>query len=88
LTPDHHTEYLTRAVAALTPQGHERVDELLDQLADVVGDRDELVRFAKARAAEAHLGRTAGSTDIRSPTTLTRDQLDGLATGFTTIRDQ
>ena len=29
-TPDHHSAYLTRTVAALTPQGHKRVDELLD----------------------------------------------------------
>ena len=50
-TPDHHSEYLARAVAALTPQGRERVDELLDQLADAAADRDELVRFAKARRA-------------------------------------
>ena len=87
-TPDHHTEYLTRAVAALTPQGHQRVDELLDQLADIVGDRDELLRFAKARKAEADLGRADGSTDTGALRTLTRDELDGLATGFTTIRDQ
>jgi hypothetical protein len=83
-TPDHHTEYLTRAVAALTPQGHQRVDELLDQLADIVGDRDELVRFAKARKAEADLGQA----DTGPQRTLTRNELDGLATGFMTIRDQ
>ena len=82
--PDHHTEYLTRAVAALTPEGHERVDELLDQLADLVGDSDQLLRFAKARKAEADLGRT----DTGPQSTLTRNELDGLATGFITIRDQ
>jgi hypothetical protein len=27
---DHHTAYLARAVAALTPQGHVSVDELLE----------------------------------------------------------
>ncbi len=84
---DHHTAYLARAVAALTPQGHARVDELLDQLADVVGDREELVRFAKARRAEADLGDTDGSTGLGS-LRLTRRELDELATGFTTIRDQ
>ena len=81
--PDHHTEYLARAVAALTPEGHDRVDELLDQLADVVGDREELVRFAKARRDEAD----RGATDHRIPG-LTRHEVDELATGFTTIRDQ
>src|SRR5437763_187428 len=30
---DPHAEYLARAVAALTPEGHRRVDELLDGLA-------------------------------------------------------
>ena len=82
--PDHHTAYLTRAVAALTPEGHKRVDELLDQLASIVGDRGELLRFAKARKAEADLGRT----DTGPPTPLTSRELDGLATGFITIRDQ
>ena len=85
--PDHHTEYLARALAALTPRGHDRVDELLDQLADVVGDREELVRFAKARRAEADLGGAGGSAGAGS-SGLTRRELDELATGFTTIRDQ
>ena len=31
--PDHHNYYLARAVAALTPEGRKRVDELLDELA-------------------------------------------------------
>jgi hypothetical protein len=82
---DHHSEYLTRAVAALTPQGHERVDELLAQLADAGQNRDELVRFAKARQAEADL---EGSTDTGLLPTLTKRELDELATGFLTIRDQ
>ena len=82
--PDHHTEYLKQAVAALTPRGHERVDELLDQLAAAVGNRDELARFAKARRSEADLGRA----DTGPLGTLTRHELDELATGFTTIRDQ
>ena len=82
--PDHHTEYLKRAVSALTPRGHERVDELLDQLAAAVGDREELARFAKARRSEADLGRP----DAGPLGTLTRHELDELATGFMTIRDQ
>ena len=86
--PDHHTAYLARAVATLTPQGRERVDELLDQLADAAGNRDELARFAKARKAEADLGRTDGSTDTGALGTLTKLELDELAAGFMTIRDQ
>ena len=43
---DHHTEYLARAVAELTPEGRERVDELLDQLAEAAGGREWLTRFA------------------------------------------
>jgi hypothetical protein len=85
---DHHSEYLARAVAALTPQGHERVDELLAQLADAGGNHAELVRFAKARKAEADLGRGEGSIDTALLSTLTKRELDALATGFLTIRDQ
>ena len=84
MAADHHTEYLARAVAALTPQGHQRVDELLDQLAVAAGNRAELVRFAKARKAEADLGRT----DSGPLSAFTRRELDGLVTGFMTIRDQ
>ena len=29
---DHHREYLSRTVAALTPEGHERVDAILEGL--------------------------------------------------------
>ena len=85
---DHHSEYLARAVAALTPQGHERVDELLAQLADAGKNRDELVGFAKARTAEADLGPGEGSTDTGLLPALTKRELDELATGFLTIRDQ
>ena len=53
---DHHSEYLARAVAALTPEGHRRVDELLDELAGLVGDRAWLAAFAKARRMEADSG--------------------------------
>src|SRR3954452_22816879 len=80
--PDHHSEYLARAVAALTSHGRERVDELLDQLANAAGNRDDIVRFAKAEKADADLGRT--STDTGLLRTLTKRELDVLATGFTT----
>jgi hypothetical protein len=86
-TTDHHSEYLARAVAALTPEGHRRVDELLDQLAALVGDREWLVRFAKARKAEADLGRTDISADTEPARMLTEQELDGLTVGFKTIRD-
>ena len=44
--------------------------------------------FAKARKAEADLGRSEGSTDTGLLRTLTKRELDELATGFLTIRDQ
>jgi len=88
MTADHHREYLARTVAALTPAGHSRVDELLEQLAAVVRDHEWLVRFAKAREAEADLGRTEVSGDVEPARMLTARERDELMTGFTTIRDQ
>jgi len=85
---DHHSEYLARAVAALTPEGRRRVDELLEQLAKVVGGHEQVLRFAKSREAEADLGLTnlAGGTEPGDE--LTTQELDVLIAGFTTIRDQ
>ncbi len=83
-TSDHHTAYLARAVAALTPQGHQRVDELLDQLSEAVGNRGALALLATAWKAEADLGRT----DTGAVGTFTRLELDELAAGFKTVRDQ
>jgi hypothetical protein len=82
---DHHSEYLARAVAALTPEGHRRVDELLDQLAEAVPDRERFVRFAKARRAEADGGRfdVAEPGGVFSP-----PERDALIAGFMAIRDQ
>src|SRR5881392_3147211 len=88
MSHDHHREYLTRTVTALTPEGHRRVDELLEELADVVGDHAWLVRFAKAREAEADLGRTDLSTDVEPARMLTARERDALMTGFTVIRDR
>jgi hypothetical protein len=85
---DHHSEYLARAVAALTPEGRERVDRLLDQLAEAVGDREALVRFAVARKAEAHLGRPDAHADTEPASELTEAELEALIGGFTRIRDQ
>ena len=81
-----HREYLARAVAALTPAGHSRVDELLEQLAALVADHESLVRFAKARETEADLGRTDIATEPGPR--LTDQELDGLIVGFMNIRDQ
>ena len=87
-TNDHHSEYLARAVEALTPEGRRRVDELLEELAEAVGGHERVLRFAKAREAEADLGRTTSPGASESGSMLTEQELDVLIAGFTTIRDQ
>lgn len=85
---DHHRAYLARAVGALTPEGHQRVDMILDELAGAVSDHAWLVRFAKARATEADTGR-ADTPDAREPALMLGEQELGVLTaGFRTIRDQ
>ena len=81
--PDHHSEYLARAVAALTPEGHARVDQLLDELAGAAGGRERLVRFAGLRRVEADSRRA----EADAPDELTRQELDALRAGFMAIRD-
>jgi hypothetical protein len=82
-TSDHHSAYLARAVAALEPEGHRRVDELLEQLAQVAGGREWLVRFAKAREAESD-----GAAITQEPADrLGQHELYALLVGFKTIRD-
>jgi hypothetical protein len=88
VTADHHSEYLAQTVAALTPEGHRRVDELLDQLAVSAGRRPWLVAFAKARRHEADLGLMDISEDIEPGGMLSEQELDALIAGFMTIRDQ
>jgi hypothetical protein len=83
---DHHTEYLARTVSALSPEGHKRVDELLDQLAQAAGNHEWLVRFAKARESEADSGSVDAPVD-EPLLKLTDEELDRLTTGFLTIRD-
>jgi hypothetical protein len=83
---DHHSEYLARAVAGLTPEGHRRVDELLAQLGQAAGNHEWLVRFAKALETEADSGTVDASPD-EPLLKLTDDELDRLTTGFMTIRD-
>ncbi len=87
-TPDHHSRYLAEAVAALTPEGRKRVDELLDQLALAGRSREWVIRFALAREAEADTGRTDTSTDEEPGEMLSDEELDILTVGFMTIRDQ
>jgi hypothetical protein len=87
-TGEHHSEYLARTIAALTPEGHRRVDELLEQLAGVVGGRERLVHFARAREAEADRG-VAGAGGVPDPAgTLTIEEIRALTVGFRTIRDE
>jgi hypothetical protein len=85
VTGDHHSEYLARALAALTPEGHARVDELLEELAAAGHDRVALVRFAKVRRVEADLGRE-DPAEAGLPI-LSAEELQGLRVGFRTIRD-
>jgi hypothetical protein len=88
MAADHHSEYLAQTVAALTPEGHRRVDELLEQLAQAGISHEWLVRFAKTRETEADTGRTDGSPADEPASHLSPGELDGLMTGFITIRDQ
>ena len=85
-TSDHHSEYLAKALAALTPEGRVRVDELLEQLAQVVGRHEAVRRFAETRETEADLGRMDVSTG--GEPALTQQEVDLLLAGFKSIRDQ
>ena len=87
-TADHHSEYLAKALDALTPEGHERVDELLDQLAGVVGGHEAVMRFAAARKAEADASRLEASAGASPGRALSPQELNILIPGFRTIRDQ
>ena len=85
---DHHSEYLARAVAWLTPEGRERVDELLRELAALVGGHEAVARFAAARKAEADSGDVGVTDEAGLGRALTGQELDVLIAGFRTIRDQ
>jgi hypothetical protein len=85
---DHHSKYLAKAVAALTPEGRKRVDELLDQLAVAGRSREWVVRFALAREAEVESRRTDTSQADEPGERLNEEELDSLTAGFMTIRDQ
>jgi hypothetical protein len=83
---DHHSEYLAKTITALTPEGHARVDELLDGLDRSVGGRGLVAEFARIREQEADSGKLAAGPDAGR--SFTKQQLDELITGFTIIRDQ
>jgi hypothetical protein len=83
---DHHTEYLAQAIAALTPEGHKKVDAYLDQLAQAAGSHDWIVRLARTLETEADSGRVGTEAD-EPVLNLTDEELDRLTQGFLQIRD-
>ena len=88
MSTDHHSKYLAKAVAALTPEGRKRVDELLDQLAIAGRSREWVVHFAMAREAEVEADRTDTARAGEPSERLNEEELDDLTAGFMTIRDQ
>jgi len=85
---DHHSAYLAQSLAALTPEGRARVDELLGQLAQAAGGRERLVRFAAVREAEADAGRMGVAAGGEPAEAMTAQELEALTAGFMAIRDQ
>ena len=86
MSDDHHSVYLARAVAALTPAGRARVHELLTELGGLAGGREPLVRFAGALKADVDAG---GSSDVTGAGEgLSAEDVNGLLAGFMQIRDQ
>ena len=83
---DHHSAYLARAVAALTPEGTARVDELLAQLAQSARTHEWLVRFAGVRRAEADAHHTSPQ-EIDPAEMLSEDERNELIRSFMVIRD-
>ena len=86
--PDRHSAYLAQALAALTPEGRARVDELLEQLAQAAGGRERLVRFAEVRESEADVGRPGAAAGAEPADAMTPQELEALTAGFMTIRDR
>ena len=84
---DHHSTYLALAVAALTPAGRARVDELLGGLAEAGGGHEPLVLFAETLRAQADAGRTT-DTETEPGQGLTPQDVNDLIAGFMQIRDQ
>ena len=88
VSSDHHSEYLARAVAALTPEGRRRAGELLEQLLDAAAGDEPVVRFAADRKIEIDLGRTILPTSQAPEAWPGGRDVDSLMAGFTAIRDQ
>jgi hypothetical protein len=85
---DHHSEYLARAVAALTPEGRRRAGELLAQLIEAAAGDDPVVRFAADLRTEVDLGHTVLASRRASDGWPDARDVDRLMAGFTAIRDQ
>jgi hypothetical protein len=83
---DHHSEYLSSTLEALTPDGRRRVDELLDELTQAAGSRPAVLRLAQVLRGEADEGKLE-TPDPDPGLELSPDELDRLMTGFTVIRD-
>jgi hypothetical protein len=88
MTTDHHSAYLAKTVAALTPEGRKRADELLDELVRSAPGRDWIYRFARAREAEVDLNRTDVSPRPDPGVEFTKEELDDLIAGFMEIRNE
>ena len=87
---NHHSEYLAKAIDALTPEGRKRVDVLLDQLTEVVGDHEAVARFAAARKVEAERGRLEASAGASPGRVLSTQELTlrSPASGKSVIRSR
>ena len=83
---DHYSAYLDRAVAALTPEGTARVDELLAQLAQSARTHEWLVRFAGVRRGEAD-AHHATHLDLDPAEMLNEAERNELIRSFMVIRD-
>ena len=85
---DHHTAYLAKTLAALTPAGRARVEELLGELAQAAGTHEWVVRFALAREHETESGRPDTPPELEPARHLSDDELDRLISGLLAIRDE
>jgi hypothetical protein len=83
---DHHTAYLQRAVASLTPEGTARVDELLAQLAQSARTHAWLLQFATARRDEADAHHTT-RLEVEPADMLSEEERNELIRSFMVIRD-
>ena len=80
---DHHSAYLAKALAGLTPDGRKRANELLAQLAEAAAGDAPVVRFAAVRRAEIDAGRPLPATGGAPGAA----DVEHLLAGFIAIRD-